>query len=316
MYDGIELTFSTISWCVHFLGTNQVGEDTLAKMIHGTRVSVQVGVFSMLIALVLGLLIGMVSGYYGNKNFVVSRFRFYILVLLFLPCVYYAFILRYYILLNALEQGWVAFFAQFGLSMLIFILLLVSVRFGLKFIFPNKKGEISLPIDNIIGRFIEFFDGLPIIILLISLSLIIKPSIYLLIYLIGFTGWIGIARYTRAEVLKMRKSDFMLACKVMGMPLWRIFLVHLLPNALGPAMVAFTFGVGSAIMVESSLSYLGIGIPQDIVTWGKILAEARDHFQAWWLVWFPGLAIFFLLLSVNVLGQYLRKRLNPSLFQG
>ena len=124
-------------------------------------------------------------------------------------------------------------------------------------------------------------------------------------------SWIPIARYTRAEVFRIRQTDFIYSCQLSGMSTIRILLAHLLPNVMGPAMIAFTFGVGGAILAESSLSYLGIGIPKDVVTWGKLLSQARGDFGAWWLVWYPGLMIFLLIFSVNTIGEYLKKRLNP-----
>ncbi|MBI1184907.1 ABC transporter permease subunit [bacterium] len=300
----------------HWLGTNQLGEDTLARMIHGTRVSIQVGLISMLIALVLGLVLGSLAGYFGNQGITMQRLHFLLLLMSIIPAYFYAFVIRKYVIKRAFEQSNELALVQVFISLLVFVLIILLFWWLGKLLLSIKKikgGKLMhLPLDNMIGRLVEFVDGLPVLVLLIVVSVIIKPGIYLLILLIGFTAWISIARYTRAEVLKIRRSDYMHACKLMGMSHWRIIFNHLLPNAMGPALVAFTFGVASAILAESSLSFLGIGIPDDVVTWGKVLADGRDHFKAWWLVWSPGLAIFLLLLAVNTIGQYLRKNTHSA----
>lgn len=294
----------------HWLGTNQIGEDTLSGIINGSRISLQIGMFSMLIALVIGLAIGSVSGYFGNKGVQASKIQV-LLFLLLQP------IIAFY--------GWLwpskVFFSQdasfiwmYFLLTLLFLALQITSILVLSKLKWKSTSKINIPIDNFLGRFMEFVDGLPIFMVLISVSVLTKPSIHFLMILIGLTAWIGIARYTRAEVLKLRNSDFMNAVKVMGMPTWLIVFRHLIPNALGPAMVAFTFGVGGAVLTESALSFIGIGLPSDVKSWGMILAESRSYFNAWWLLWSPGLCIFLLLLCVNTIGQYLRKRLTPAEF--
>jgi peptide/nickel transport system permease protein len=292
----------------HWLGTDMLGRDVLAQMVHGSRTSLVVGLASMTIALFIGLFLGLVSGYFGNQGLRLPGARM-VCLFLGLPFIYYyAFMLRQEALAQALEKGPWSFawqgLASVGIAVAIgYAIWLLSGRLPTPW-----QGTRALPLDNLLGRFIEFIDGLPLFIVLISLSMLFTPSLFYLVLLIGFTGWISIARFTRAEVLKLRNSDFVMACQVMGMSTWRIVWKHLLPNAIGPALVAFAFGVGGAIMAESSLSYLGIGIPADVVSWGKLLAGARGHFQAWWLVWFPGMAIFGLILSVNTIGQHLKER--------
>jgi len=298
----------------YYLGGTNIGADILAGVIHGARVSLLVGIASMLIALCIGLFFGIVSAYAGNNMLKASMPEIVIFLLFALLGWYYAFQVRHFVIVDALKMGFVQFIAQLLISLAIFLFVcligfslsrLMAKRFSLK-----RK---ALPADHLIGRFMDFFTSLPRLILLITVSAIAKPSIYTLILIIGFAGWVGIARYTRAEVLKLRNSDFLNACRIMGMSHRRIVIRHLLPNALGPALVAFTFGVAGAILSESSLSYLGIGIPHDITTWGKLLNDARYNFNAWWMVLFPGLAIFILLLSVNTIGEYLKEKINPAI---
>ncbi len=229
-----------------------------------------------------------------------------------LPTFYYIFILPKFNYNQASEKGFYYFLIIALIAILALFVAEISIIYFLKVFEFKRLKKLSIPIDNILGRLIEFVDGLPTLMILISLSLVLKPNAAFLILLIGFTSWIGIARFTRAEVLKIRNSDFINAMKIMGMPTWRMFFKHLLPNAIGPALIAFSFGVGSAISFESALSFLGIAIPNDVKTWGMILNESRAYFKAWWLVWSPGICIFLVILSFFNIGQFLKSSLNPE----
>jgi peptide/nickel transport system permease protein len=299
----------------HILGTNQIGEDTLAGLIHGTGFSMKVGFFSMLLAFVIGLLVGTLAAYFGNSMLKANAFQIVLFIGAQFLFVYYLVVLPQFTYQELIEKSMSAFLGRALIAFIAFILLEMALIFGLQLLKSDKLRLYHLPIDNLLGRLIEFVDGLPLLMILISLSLVIKPSAGFLILFIGFTAWISIARLTRAEVLKLRNSDFMNAMKLMKMPWWRIVFFHLLPNALGPSIVAFSFGVGAAILTESMLSFLGVGLPNDIKTWGMILEESRDYFKAWWLVWSPGICIFLSILSFYNIGQFLRSRLNPESLQ-
>ena len=131
-----------------------------------------------------------------------------------------------------------------------------------------------------------------------------------LVLIFGLTGWTDIARMVRAEMLKIRNSDYLQVAIGQGLPVWRIIWVHALPNILQPALVTILFGVSGVILAESALSFLGIGVPFDTVTWGSLIASGKENFNAWWLVVFPGLAIFFTSWSLNVLADELRKKIS------
>jgi peptide/nickel transport system permease protein len=131
--------------------------------------------------------------------------------------------------------------------------------------------------------------------------------------IIGLTGWTGIARLTRAEFLRVSNLEYIQAAKSMGFKEFRIIFLHALPNALAPALVSIAFGVASAILIESSLSFLGVGVPPTTVTWGSLLNSGREQYNAWWLVIFPGLAIFLTVTVYNLLGEGLRDALDPRL---
>jgi peptide/nickel transport system permease protein len=155
---------------------------------------------------------------------------------------------------------------------------------------------------------------MPLLILIISVAAIAKEkSIINIMVIIGLTGWTPIARLTRAEFLRVSNLEYIQAAKSMGFKEFRIIFKHALPNAIAPALVAIAFGVASAILIESSLSFLGVGVPPDTVTWGSLLNSGREQYNAWWLVLFPGLAIFLTVTVYNLLGEGLRDALDPRL---
>jgi peptide/nickel transport system permease protein len=176
------------------------------------------------------------------------------------------------------------------------------------------KTRVYIPVDSIISRIIEILISMPLLILIISISAIAKEkSMINLMVIIGLTTWTGIARLTRAEFLKISNLEYIQAAKSMGFKEFRIIFRHALPNGLAPALIAIAFGVASAILIESSLSFLGIGVPPTIVTWGSLLNSGWQQFSAWWLVIFPGLAIFITVTIYNLLGEGLRDALDPRL---
>ena len=160
------------------------------------------------------------------------------------------------------------------------------------------------------SRTIEVFISIPRLILIISFAAIARPSFMNIILIIGFTSWTEIARFIRAELLRIRNSEYVDTARAMGFSNFRIILKHALPNALAPATVAIVFGVASAILIESGLSFLGIGVPLDAVTWGTLLFAGKENFEAWWLVIFPGLAIFITVTAFNLVGDGLRDAMD------
>jgi len=131
--------------------------------------------------------------------------------------------------------------------------------------------------------------------------------------ILGLTGWVGVARFIRSEFFKLRGLDFVVAARALGVPNVAVMFRHILPNALAPVLVTASFSVASAILAESALSFLGIGVPADLVTWGSILAVSEQNTFAWWLAVFPGLAIFATVTAYNLLGDGLRDALDPRL---
>ena len=232
------------SWA-HPLGTDDLGQDLLARMLYGGRISMAVGVAAMLIAISVGTLIGAVSGYVGGAiDHALMRITDLFLSLPQLPLL----LLIVYLFRNALR--------------------------------------------NILGP---------------------ETGVFLLIVaVIGGLRWMPVARLVRAQFLSLREKEFVEAARGLGAAPLRQVARHILPNALGPVIVAGTIDVAAAIIAESTLSFLGLGFPPDIPTWGRILSDAKDNldFAPHWAL-FPGTAIFLTVLSINYMGDGLRDALDP-----
>lgn len=219
----------------HWLGTDKLGRDVMAGMIHGSRISLSIGFVAVGIAVVIGVILGALAGYFGS---------------------------------------WA---------------------------------------DMAISRLFEIMLSIPTFFLLITVAAIFRPSIFMTMMIIGLTSWVGIARFTRSEFLRIRNLDYVTAAISIGVSNRKVMFQHILPNALAPVIVSVVLGIAGAILVESALSFLGIGVPAQLVTWGSILNEASGATFAWWLAVFPGFAIFITVLAYYLVGEGLREVLDPRL---
>ena len=139
-----------------------------------------------------------------------------------------------------------------------------------------------------------------------------KKSIYTVMVIIGLVGWPNIARYMRAEMLRIRSQEYILAARALGFKEARIIFKHALPNSLAPVLVAMAFGIAGAIVLEAALSFLGIGVPDNVVTWGGMLRDSRSNLSSWWMSVFPAMAMFLTVTALNLLGDGLRDALDPK----
>jgi ABC-type dipeptide/oligopeptide/nickel transport system permease subunit len=298
----------------HWLGTNLKGEDLLSGLIHGTSVSLKIGFFSILIALIIGCSLGMLAGYFQNDTWKVHFLSFVIICVSIIPSLYLANIFSFFLQIYGELKNTALFLGSFCIYIVcLFTGFLISYFLGkmIHFVF-NWKKKISIPFDTIISRIIEIFAAVPKLMLVVALAAILERGVTNVILIIGISSWAGIARLVRAETLKIRNQDFILSAKALGLKHTRIILKHVLPNVSGPIIVSFVFGLSAAILIESGLSFLNMGVPENVVTWGQLLADGKKNFNAWWLIVFPGFAIFLTVLCLNILGEKFKSMLDPK----
>lgn len=300
----------------HWLGTDELGHDVLAGMIHGTRIALTVGLVSMSIASLIGIFLGSMAGYFGDTKLKVSRGRILLNCLFLIFAFFYAFGARSFILGDAISSSLGNFMLQLVISLIIFFALMYLANLLSK---PLKKipyfgKKINVPIDIIVSRSIEIMVSVPTLFLIISVAAIVtKPSLYITMVIIGCTSWTGIARFIRAELLRVRSLEYIESAYALGFSEMRTLMRHAIPNALSPVLISIAFGIASAILIESTLSFLGIGVPPETMTWGSLLSAARINPSAWWLAIFPGFAIFLTVTLCNLIGEGLTDALDPRL---
>lgn len=284
---------STWRWR-HWLGTDRLGRDVLAGLVAGTRVALLVGIIAMGVAVLIGVLMGALAGYFGDDKVHMRRGQLLMLIPGLLLACFYGFM--------APPATW-----GMGLQLLLFVAVLF-LFFSFGKMVPGKWAtqRVKLPLDVLVMRTIEVFNSIPTLLLLLAVVAVLESSsIFYVMLVIGLVRWTGIARFLRAELMKVKKLNYIEAARAMGFSEGRILFKHALPNALGPVIITTAFGIASAILLESVLSFLGIGVGGDSVTWGSMLSAARQAPSAWWLALFPGLAIFVTVTIFNLLGEAL-----------
>jgi len=171
-------------------------------------------------------------------------------------------------------------------------------------------------IDALVMRLVDLMLVFPRFFLLLAVLAFLRPSIWTIMVVIGLTGWMSVARLVRAEFLTLREREFVLWSQSIGASAFRIIWRHILPNAMAPVLVAMTLGIPAAILTESGLSFLGLGVQPPRASWGNILNEGKDAIEiGWWLSAYPGVAILVTVLSYNLLGEGIRDALDPRLRQ-
>jgi peptide/nickel transport system permease protein len=189
----------------------------------------------------------------------------------------------------------------------VFIILIIGTFLGI------VSGYYGGKTDYIIMRFTDIVLCFPTFFLIILVIAFVEPNIYNVMIVIGVTSWPGLARLVRAEVLSLKEREFILVSKMMAVSNIKIFCVHILPNIISPLMVYSSLAIGGAILTESALSFLGLGVQPPMSSWGQILTSGKDYiYMAWWLSLFPGIAILVTVLAFNLVGEAIRDILDPK----
>ncbi len=269
----------------HLLGTDTLGRDVWAGIISGARISLIISGISVGIALFLALVFNLFTSYIGNNRVQLNSLQV-IIILLSLPIFYY--------------YSFLAFSITIAFSLFIFVGLLLVLHLILKKISSIGKPILKVPLDTIGQKFYEFFQSIPkLILLLIFIGLSPKNNIWGISLIIGCLMWPLFFRYIRLEILSEKANDRFRSLKNLGYGDIRIIFGQFLPIMLPILSTPIIFAVVSVIFLEANLSFLGLGMSGDYVTWGSLLAEAKRNTSAWWLIFFPGSCLFILFYVLN-----------------
>jgi peptide/nickel transport system permease protein len=193
-------------------------------------------------------------------------------------------------------------------------LVAVGISVSLGTVLGAVAGYVGGVVDGVIMRLVDMVLAFPRLVLLIAIVALFQPSLFVIVAVLALTLWPSTARLVRGEVLSLREREFVVAAEALGYSRRRILLKHLVPNALGPVIVAATLGIGDTIVLEAGLSFLGLGIQAPTASWGSMVDAGRvDLLGAWWVSTFPGLAIVLTVLAFNLVGDGLRDALDPRL---
>jgi peptide/nickel transport system permease protein len=288
---------------VYLLGTDDLGRDVFSRMLQGAWVSLTVGFVAVGIAVLIGIILGGIAGYFGQSH---VRTDHILKVLLLVTGM--ALLVAGYSLSGALflimGMGWIAY-------------PLVGRRLSERVDAPFRLRMLqrkAILIDTLIMRMVDIMLCFPSFFLILTVVALLPASIYNIMIVIGLTSWMGTTRFVRAEFLSLREQDFVTAARALGLSNTRIIFVHMLPNAIAPVLVSATIGIATAILTEAGLSFLGFGVPPPHATWGNILSDGKRFiFDAPWLTFVPGFAILIVVLSFNLFGEGLRDIVNPKL---
>ncbi|TNE61983.1 MAG: ABC transporter permease [Bacteroidetes bacterium] len=290
----------------HWLGTDTNGYDVAAGLIHGARIAVLTGAIAMGLAFFIGLLLGSIAGYWGDDRLRIRRGAGWFFLAGLPLAWFYAGAVPLY---RAPATGY------WSLAILSFTVVLsacIAIGSLVSRFIPYFAKKVPVPADLVIMRLAEVFTSIPGLLAIIAFAAMLQEqtqTLWAMVALIGAFSWPGVALFIRAELLRVRSMDYITAARGMGLSEWRILFRHALPNALRPAYTILAFGVGSAILLEASLSFLGYGdYNLQGASWGSLLQNARSSPQLWWISLPPGLAICLTLLALHSIGEILSER--------
>ncbi len=288
---------------VYLFGTDDLGRDVFSRMMQGAWVSLTVGFVAVGISVLIGIILGGIAGYYGQKA--VTADLVLVAVVAFAG-IGFLFAKRMTPGVLLVAAGILYFISSPRLKK--------RLSYGTKSGWSRLLSVKAVGVDTLIMRFVDIMLCFPSFFLILTVVALLPASIYNIMIVIGLTSWMGTTRFVRAEFLALRELDFVTAARALGVSNRRIIFRHMVPNAIAPVLVSATIGIASAILTEAGLSFLGLGVPPPHATWGNILSDGKTYiFDAPWLTFIPGIAILIVVLSFNLFGEGLRDVLNPRL---
>ncbi|WP_299823351.1 ABC transporter permease [uncultured Pontibacter sp.] len=294
--------FTSGSGAPHWLGTDVLGRDVWVNILYGARSAFLISFPVMLFSTGLGLVLGISAGYFGNTGLKVSRAAIGVILLALLCIAYYGL----YLPLSLVETGLPLKYTWYSLLvLLVLLLLLYKVALPLLKKWRFAATRFNLPLDYLVLRLTEAFTSVPRLLLILALVSFLQPSVLLLSGIFAATFWTSTARLARAETLKIKQLPYFEAAHSLGARRMRLLTKHALPNMLGPIIVTFTFSIAGLLALESTLSFLGIGVPGTFVSWGRTIAGIRSNTAAWWLVVFPGAALATTVWALQTISYHL-----------
>lgn len=273
----------------HWLGTDQLGQDVLAGIITGTNTAFIIGIGATILAILIGTFFGILAGYFGDNKIKLSLFNIFTLL-------FTSFFLMWITMQMPIYQSII-------MSIIGFLIIFYLIHFIEKRVIHNQK-KYPIPLDSLIFRSIEVIRSIPtLFFLLLLIAIVGKCNQWQLLLFLSLLSWMYVAIFVRAEVLKVKYFDYIQAAKSLGLSNFQTITKHVLPNVTTPIAILFATMVTGLIMAESSLSFLGIGLPLEQVTWGSMLRQAQNNIEAWWLALFPGLCLFGVGLLFNLMAE-------------
>ena len=289
---------------LHPLGTDGVGRDVFSNLLYGARTALFISIPVMTLATLLGLILGAGAGYFANTGYTIRSSTLILLLIGSLCLAYYGLYLPAQ--LSVLSLGLTPLLGSFATCALLILSLYVFLWVLHKWV-PLLRTKVAVPVDYMVLRLIEGLTTIPRFVLILVLASFMPPSVVLLSTFLVLTIWTNVGRLARAEMLRIKQLPYFEAAQSIGLGSGQLLWRHALPNLAGPILVAFTFGLGSLLALESTLSFLNIGVPTTLVSWGRMIANIRSNTSAWWLVAFPGAFLTITVLALYTCSHYLSK---------
>jgi peptide/nickel transport system permease protein len=289
---------------IYLLGTDNLGRDVFARMLQGAFVSLSVGFVAVGISVLIGIVLGSISGFYGNQKIKFPYVLFLVAVILS----------GIFLVSGEKDFAVKSFFLALFLALLSGVYNFSVRRNIMSFKLMKPFFFETFTVDTLIMRFTDVMLCFPSFFLILTVIAVLPPSMMNIMIVIGLTSWMGTGRFVRAAFLSLREQDFVAAARAMGISDIRIIFRHMVPNAMAPVLVSAMFGIAGAITFEAALSYLGLGVPPPHATWGNIYSDGQKYlFDAPWLTVTPGITIMVVVLSFYLFAEGLRDAMNPKL---